>query len=93
MPALLAMLLPYAPLVLKLGLGLLPTNAATVVSKVVETAKAGLDIAVPVIRTLDNISGSAEGADISLTEMQAAVDALHRAGPYEDALAKAKAAS
>lgn len=92
--AALPMLLPYLPVIGKAALGLLPTNAAAVVGKVVDTVKTGVAIGAPILRTLDNVvQADATGNDISVAEMVAALAELKTPGVYEAELAKAKAAA
>ena len=84
-------LLPYLPLIGKFALGMLPTNAASVVGKVVDTVKQGIAITTPVLNTLDTVRGAdARGEDISLAEMDAALAALKAPSDYEAAMQEAK---
>lgn len=90
----LSALIPYFPTIAKAALGFLSPNAQAVVGQIIETVKAGIGIASPILKTLENIQGAdSAGKDITLAEMIAALSELKKPGSYEAALAAAKAAT
>lgn len=95
MGALAALATQFGPLAIKLLAGLVPSNVATVLTKAVTVAKQGLAVAGPALSVLENAAAQDERGeqikDINTDEMHRALEALNAAGPYEAAMAEAKA--